>query len=161
MQRTESLEVRRRALEALANSSHPAVEHLIRAAYTHGHHELKLGAIFAMGRTCNKLWREQLLAELESADNECVYEAIRACGQIQLSESVSRIGEFTLSEDQDLQLIAIWSLGEIGGRRAFEILTSLEEVAAGDELAAAIDEALDAAGFSLSFASLGLDLDDD
>ena len=134
---------------------------LIRAAYADGNHELKLGALFAMGRTCSKEWRSLLLAELESADSECVYEAIRACGQIQLRESVQRIGEYTLGDDQDLHMMAIWSLGEIGGKRAFEILSGLEENTDDDEVANALDEALDAAGFSLSFASLGLDLDDE
>lgn len=153
--------VRRRALESLANSSHPAVSNLIHAAYTDGNHELKVGAIFAMGRTCSNTWRDQLMHELESGDNECVFEAIRACGQIQLQEAARRIGEFTLSDDQELQMIAIWSLGEIGGRHAIEVLSSLDESAPDDDVAAAIDEALDAAGFGLSVASLGLALDDD
>ncbi|MCY3834800.1 MAG: HEAT repeat domain-containing protein [Chloroflexi bacterium] len=157
----QSVEVRRRALEALANSSHGAVNELIHAAYTNGNHELKLGAIFAMGRTCNKMWRNFLLAELENADSECVFEAIRACGQVQLGEAVQRLGEYTLGDDQEIQLMAIWSLGEIGGKRAFEILARLEENVEDAGLANAIDEALDAAGFSLSFAALGLDLDDD
>lgn len=157
----EPAEIRRRALEALANSSHASAEPLIRAAYADGNHELKVGAIFAMGRTCNKIWREQLLDELESTDHECVYEAIRAAGQIQLKAAVGRIGAFTLSDDPALQMIAVWSLGEIGGRQAFEILTSLEENANDDDIAAAIDESLDAAGFSLSFASLDLELDDE
>ncbi len=158
---TQPVAVRRRALESLANSSHPAVSNLINAAYTDGNHELKIGAIFAMGRTCSTTWRDQLMKELESSDNECVFEAIRACGQIQLKEAARRIGEFTLSDDQELQMIAIWSLGEIGGRHAIDVLSSLEESAPDDDMAAAIDEALETAGFGLSVASLGLELDVD
>ncbi len=157
----EPLDVRRRALEALANSSHPSVSKLIRAAYHHGNHELKIGAIFAMGRSCNTMWRDLLLDELESGDNECVYEAIAACGQIQLQDSVQHISELTLSDDREIQLMAIWALGEIGGKRAFEILTQLDEAIDDDDTAAVIDEALDSAGFSLSFASLGIDFDDE
>lgn len=157
----EPVELRRRALEALANSSHSAVEQLILAAYADGNHELRIGALFAMGRTCNQIWRDQLLNELESDNSEYVYEAIRACGQIQIADSVRRIGEFALSEDQEIQLMAIWSLGEIGGRQAFEILARLEENVADEEVAAVLDEALDAAGFSLSSASLRLELDDE
>ena len=152
----EPVEIRRRALEALANSSHPAVSDLINTAYADGNHELKIGAIFAMGRTCSAVWRAQLLDELENGDNECVYEAIRACGQIQLKEAAQPVGDFTQSDDQEIQLIAIWSLGEIGGREAFEVLSRLEEKVADDDTRAAIDEALATAGFSLSFASLGL-----
>lgn len=157
----EPVEIRRRALEALANSSHAAVEQLILAAYVDGNRELRIGAIFALGRTCNQNWRDQLLNVLDNDDDEHVYEAIRACGHIQVADSVQRIGEFALSEDQDIQMMAIWSLGEIGGRRAFEILTRLQENEADEELAAAIDEALDSAGFSLNSASLRLELDDE
>ena len=147
---SEPVEIRRRALEALANSSNSVVEQLILAAYADGNHELRIGAIFAMGRTCNQIWQNQLLNELENDNNEYVYEAIRACGQIQIPDSVQRIGELALSEDQEIQLMAIWSLGEIGGRHAFEILARLEENVTDEDLSAAIDEALDAAGFSLS-----------
>ncbi len=158
---SEPVEIRRRALEALSNSSHAAVEQLILAAYADGNHELRIGALFAMGRTCNEIWRDRLLAELENDEYEYVYEAIRACGQIQIADSVQRIGEFALSEDQEIQLMAIWSLGEIGGRQAFEILARLEQELADEEVAAVIDEALDAAGFSLNSASLRLELDDE
>jgi HEAT repeat protein len=157
----EPIEIRRRALEALANSSHASVEQLIRAAYADGNQELRLAALFAMGRTCSKIWRDQLLDELENDNFEFVYEAIRACGHIQLEESVQRIAEYAFSEDQEIQTMAIWSLGEIGGRQAFEVLTRLDEDAEDDALATAIDEALDAASFSLSSASLRKELDDD
>lgn len=157
---TQALVLRRRALEALANSSHPKVNHLIAAAYADGNHELRVGALFAMGRTCSAIWRDQLMRELESVDSECVYEAIRACGHIQLREAARRIGDFTGDDDQEIQLIAIWSLGEIGGRLAFDILSNLEERAADDDMADALEEALDTASFSMSLASLGLESDD-
>lgn len=158
---SESLDSRRRALEALSNSSHPEVERLIREAYADGNHDLKISAIFAMGRTCSKVWRDILLEELGSADNEVVYEAVTACGQIQLHESARQIGELVTSEDREIQLAAIWTLGEIGGKHAFEILTSLEEIIEDEEAAAVVDEALDTAGFSRTFAALGLDFDED
>ena len=158
---TESLEMRRRALEALANSSHPLVHDLISKAYVDGNHDLKISAIFAMGRSCSKAWREILLKELEYHDNEAVYEAIAACGQIQLEDSVARIGELALSDDREIQLTAIWALGEIGGSRAFEILSHLNEVLEDGETAAVLEEALDTAGFRRSFAGLDLRLDED
>ena len=159
--RAEPLEVRRRALEALSNSSHPDVERLIRAAYTDGNHDLKISALFAMGRTCSKVWRDVLIEELDSADNELVYEAVTACGQIQLQESARRIGQLATSDDREIQLAAIWALGEIGGNHAFEILTSLEETIEDEEAVAVLDEALDTAGFGRTFAALGLDFDED
>lgn len=146
----ESIEVRRHALEALANSNHPDVDHLIRAAYRQGNHLLKAGALFAMGRTCDAQWQDILLAELEGGDNELVYEAVRACGEIQLESSLDSISALAFSDDREIQLMSIWALGEIGGKRAFGILSGLEELAEDEELADMIDEALDAASFSLS-----------
>lgn len=146
----ESIEVRRRALEALANSNHPDADHLIRAAYWQGNHLLKAGALFAMGRTCDAQWQDILLDELEGSDNELVYEAVRACGEIQLESSLDSISALAFSDDREIQLMSIWALGEIGGKRAFEILSGLEEQAEDEELADMIDEALDAASFSLS-----------
>ena len=157
----EPLEVRRRALESLANSSHPQVQSLIRAAYLNGNHDLKISAIFAMGRTCSKVWQEILLEELESSDEEVVYEAVTACGQIQLEESVRRIGELALSEDREIQLAAIWALGEIGGKHALESLTRLEEATDDEETTAVVDEALDTASFSRGLARLGFDFDEE
>ena len=157
----DGLEIRRRALEALSNSSHPDVEALIRSAYADGNHDLKISAIFAMGRTCSRVWRETLLEELDSPDNEIVFEAVTACGQIQLHESVRRIGELVVNDDREVQLAAIWALGEIGGNHAFEILTSLEETIDDEEAAVVVEEALDTAGFNRTFASLGLDFDEE
>ena len=159
--KTEPLELRRRALEALANSSHPQAHDLISKAYADGNHDLKISAIFAMGRTCSTVWGEILLEELGSRDNEAVYEAISACGQIQLEDGVPRIGEFALSDDREIKLSAIWALGEIGGRRAFEILSHLDEVVEDEETAAVLQEALDTAGFRRSLAGLDLNFEDE
>ncbi|MCY4147462.1 MAG: HEAT repeat domain-containing protein [Chloroflexi bacterium] len=153
--------VRRRALEALANSSHPHVPRLIRAAYAEGSHELKVGAVFAMGRTCNSTWGDILLQELTGEDDECVYEAIAACGQLQLQQAAPRIGELAQSDDGEIQLAAVAALGEIGGRRALDILTDLAKAADDDSMAEAIDEALDAAAFSFGLsAPAGIDESD-
>ena len=114
-----------------------------------------------MGRTCNDMWQDILQDELQSHDNETVYEAITACGHIQLQDCVQEIGELTLSEDSEIQLAAIWALGEIGGKRSFEILSRLSETIEDEAGRDAIDTALDAASFSLSLATLDLEFDDD
>lgn len=149
----QPVSVRRRALEALANSSHPHVSGLIRAAYEHSSHEMKIGAVFAMGRTCNSIWGDALLEELTGDDDECVYEAIAACGQLQLKQAVPRIGKLVKSADGEIQLAAIAALGEIGGRRALDMLSDLAELAVDDNMADAIDEALDAAAFSFGLSA--------
>ncbi len=157
----QPVSVRRRALEALANSSHPDVEGLIRAAYTQGSHDLKVGAVFAMGRSCNSVWGDVLLKELAGDDQACIYEAIAACGQLQLKQALPRIGELAQSDDGEIQLAAISALGEIGGRRALDLLSELAESTTDDEVADAIDEALDVAAFSFELsAPAGLHADE-
>ncbi len=158
--RHASVEVRRRALEALANSSHAEVPAVIRAAYADGNHLLKVSAIYAMGRTCDKIWRDTVLEELENSDSQILYEAVQACGALQLEESLRVIEALSAGDDQEIQLMAIWALGEIGGKRAFEILCELEESQEDREVLDAVEEAIDAASFSLSMPSLDMEFDD-
>ena len=152
----EPPQVRCRALEAIGNSSHPELEDLIREAYDMGSREMKRSAIVAMGRSCSRVWQEILLEELDGADEEIVFEAAQACGQIQLDASVGKLRGLCYSEDREIQVIAIWALGEIGGRRAFRALSDLDEELDDAALQEALDDALDAAGFSLSMSSLDL-----
>lgn len=153
--RAEPIQVRRRALEALANAEHPAIDRLIQEAYQHGSHLFKLSAIFAMGRTCDAQWQDILLTELAGSDSERVYEAVRACAEIQLAASVPAISELILSDDSEVRDAAIWSLGEIGGKEAVGILTRLSDAVDDEEMAEAVDDALEAA--SISFLAPGLD----
>ena len=159
--RQQPLEVRRRALEALSNSSHPQKDKLIRSAYNSDEPLLKVSAIFAMGRTCDEKWEDILLDELDSGDNELVYEAVRACGEIGLSSSVRQLGELLLDDDREIQMMVIWSLGEIGGQHAVDILDSYQETTDDEDLLEAIEDALGVASFSLSGAMFDFDSDAD
>ena len=154
------LEIRRRALEAIANSSHAEVPAMIRAAYQDGNHLLKVSAIYAMGRTCDKIWRDTVLEELANSDSQILYEAVQACGALQLEESLRVIEDLSAGDDQEIQLMAIWALGEIGGKRAFDILCDLEESQEDREILEAVEEAIDAASFSLSMPALDREFDD-
>jgi len=157
---SQPIEIRRRALEALSNSSYLKKDTLIRNAYNSGHHLLKVSAIFAMGRTCDDKWQDILVDELESDDNELVYEAVRACGEIQLETSVSQLRNLVISDDREIQTMAIWALGEIGGKQSIEILSLLQDATEDDDLIDIIDEALDVASFTLMGSSFDFDIDD-
>lgn len=158
---SQPLEVRRRALEALSNSSHPQKDKLIQSAYHSPEHLFKVSAVFAMGRTCDEKWEDTLLEELDSDDNEIVYEAVRACGEIGLSSSVRQLGQLLLGDDREIQLMVIWSLGEIGGQQAVDILTVYEENVEDDDLLEATEDALGVASFNLSGAMFDFDVDDE
>lgn len=162
MDADEAVEVRRRALEAIANSSHEIVETAITEAYQSDERLMKVSAIFAMGRTCDLRWAEQVLREMSSPDAEMRYEAARAAGELGLEEAVGLLGRLATQEDLETRYAAIWSLGEIGNRDALRTLTALAERAQAEqdeELADAIDEAIGNA--SLPGRDLTFDFDND
>ncbi len=138
--------VKRRALEAIANCSNRVVPKHITEAYENGIHELKVSAVFAMGRTCDERWSDIILDELDSLEPEIRYEAVRASGELELEEAVHKIARLAIEdEDREIKEAAIWSLGETGGREALRVLEALLESAeeADDiELTEALEDAI-------------------
>ena len=120
----ESTDVRRRALEAISNSSRDMVAPAIRRAYRSGDPRMQVSALFAMGRSCDDEWSPQVLAALSHDDPEFRYEAARAAGELALDEAVQPLSKLVFDEDVDVRDTAIWSLGEIGGREALRILNT-------------------------------------
>ena len=118
----EEPEVQRRALESLAYICDETVIASIREAYTSAQEKLRVSAVFAMGRSADNRWEEEVKQELFSINPEMRYEAARACGELQLRESVSMLHELTEDADAEVQQAAIWALGQIGGDKAREIL---------------------------------------
>lgn len=122
---SESVEVRRRALEAIANCGHPKVPEAIRYAYGNNERRMRVSAIYAMGRTCDTIWRDIVLQELSSDDPEMRFEAARAAGELELREAVTALAPLGRDSDREIREIAIWSLGEIGGEDAMKLLRKL------------------------------------
>lgn len=152
----EDIDVRRRALESLANSSHPAVRPAIESAYNSGYVELQTSALFAMGRTIDLTWENTILEELTSDEPSKRYEAARAAGELGLISAVQRLAEMILDDDPELTSMAIWSLGEIGGGTATRVLEMLMEQAEATDDEAMIEVIEDALGNAL----LSSELDD-
>jgi HEAT repeat protein len=116
-------EVRRRALESLAYSCKEAVVGLIRAAYEDPDEQMRLSAVFAMGRSSDERWAPEVMQELYSADPAMRYEAARACGKLALQEAAPILIELVEDVDAEVQEAAIWALGQIGGDEARRCLT--------------------------------------
>jgi HEAT repeat protein len=119
---SKPLEVRRRALEAVAPLSTTEVTGAIGNAYQSDNLRLKASAIYAMGRNCSPSWLPLLLKELGSDEAELRYEAAEACGELEQEEATPYLIELTSDKDISVQLMAIQSLGKIGGRAAREHL---------------------------------------
>lgn len=141
----EDNDVRRRALEAVSNSSHEMVPGAIDEAYHSDDQRMRVSSVFAMGRTYDDRWSEIVLKELSSSDPEMLYEAARAAGELEILESVPLLAQLLEENDREIKEVVIWSLGEIGGSESLRLLAILAdeaEEAEDEDLLEAIDEAI-------------------
>jgi HEAT repeat protein len=125
------LNLRRFALESLANATRDEIVPLIEDAYNNDNPLLQMSAVCAMGNSCDSRWERNILQELGNEDTGIRIEAIRAAGAIQLEKSVPRIIEIFGDDelDTDERDMVVWSLGEIGGEEAINVLNILLEQA--------------------------------
>jgi len=157
----EDIEVRRRALEAISNGTHEIVEEAIKDAYQSLEHSLQVSAIYAMGRSADQQWAPIVIRELDSDDDEKVFEAARAAGELELEDALAGLVRLANGVDREIAEVSIWSLGEIGGRdamRALDVLGRRAEEAGDAELMEVIEDAVTSA--SLAEIELGDDWDD-
>lgn len=162
---SEDIDVRRRALEAISNSSHEIVEEAIREAYDSHDRRMQISSVFAMGRSYDEQWNEYVIQQLDSEDAEMRYEAARAAGELEIENAVRGLTRLALEDDREIMEVAIWSLGEIGSKEATRTLERLATEAKrlhDDELLEAIEDALGTASMgSSSLYMMRLDEDDE
>jgi HEAT repeat protein len=143
----ETLEVRRRAMESIAYSGQAQVQDIIEMAYYDDEEKMRISAIFAMGRSADPLWHEMVIAELDNPNPEMRYEAARACGELEASAALSALIDLILADpDPEVQEMAIWALGRIGGKEARRVLEACCEIE-NEALRQAAEEALDELDF--------------
>jgi len=124
----QPLEVRRRALESLGFLSDDDTSQLITQAYHHANDRMKQSAVFAMGRSLDaERWGTIVVEELAAPDPEMRYEAARAAGELEYTPAVRRLGELLDDVDEEVQLVTVWSLGQIGGEKARQLLLAVLE----------------------------------
>jgi HEAT repeat protein len=138
----EDILVRRRATEAVGYADRPDVHALIESHFDALEQPLRAGAVCAMGRSVDERWSELVQSILEDADPEMRYEAALAAGKIGLAEAIPKLFELADTDEREIQLASIWSLGEIGGSRARRALDRLAQSAPDDDYAEAVDDAL-------------------
>ncbi len=139
----EELQVRRSAVEAMAYTETRNVPEMIKEAYANQNKEMRISAILAMGRSADARWAETVISELQNPMPEMRFEAIRACGELQLREAVEDIIDLTEDVDLEIKTMSLWSLGQIGGRKARRTLEShinAEEEAVREAAQAALNE---------------------
>ncbi len=111
----EDLEVRRRAIEAVAYFEHPEIDDIIREAYASDNPRLKQSSLYAMGQSSNAEWLTIVIEETKNEDPAIRYEAVTACGLLGEESNVPHLVHLIQDEDLQVQLAALKALGEIGG----------------------------------------------
>jgi HEAT repeat protein len=122
---TRSLDERRFAVEALGFLSDPEIADLVQEAYSQPEREMKISALFAMGRSGLVRWIEILKKELYNSDHDIQREAIRAVGEIGMEELGEDLWRLTFAEERETMLEAILALGQTGWEGGFERLDDL------------------------------------
>jgi HEAT repeat protein len=138
----EDERVRARSIEALGAFSGEETENLIESIYEEDSLWLKVGAVDAMGRSCNENWLPLLLREMENRAPEMRHAAAFAAGEIGDEAAVDQLKRMAvLDPDREVQLAAVHALGEIGGSQARVALKAI--LYEGDEaLEEAVQEAM-------------------
>ena len=159
----ESLEVRRRALEALGYLGYDEVGALIQQGYQDANERMKLSAVFAMGRSLDERWGDIVQTELDSPDPEMRYEAARACGELEYAPALRRLIGLIDDVDEDVQRASVWALGQVGGDTAREVLMGVldsDAVHLHEEAEDALDE-LEFKSGNLNFGIMDFDDEDE
>ena len=140
---SEDLHVRRRALEAVSFSGDPRITPIIESAYYSDEEKMQVSAIFAMGRNADARWLPRVIEELNNPHSEIRFEACRACGELEARDAVGQLIEI-IDQDPDIEVqqMAIWALGRIGGSTAREALEICVE-SDNEVLAQAAEDSLD------------------
>lgn len=143
----ESLEVRRRAVEAIASLDLPEVKPILRQVYESNNRAMRVSALYAMGQNCDVIWLPILFTELKSPNPEMRFEAARACGVVGDETAVPELLPLLQDTDKQVQLAAIAALGAIGGEKAKKALREFLSVE-DETLRQAAQEALDKLTFN-------------
>ena len=152
----EHLEVRRRAIEAIAYSGDEGVREIIETAYYDEDERMRTSAVFAMGRSADHSWSDLVINELESSRPEMRYEAAMACGELELAVATPLLANLVNDPDREVQGAAIWALGQIGGNEARRILYDCYRE--DDEfLCEAVEEALEQLDFMRGVLDISLE----
>ena len=162
---SDETEVRRRALESLGYSSRPEVPKLLRAAFRRPETDWQESALFAMGRSADKVWQKEVVSKLNHPKVSVQFEAVQAAGELQLESARLMLLEMVNEvEDDDVRAAAIWSLSQIGGEGVRVTLEKLLEDAEDEDEETLIEEALENLDFTeetRGFDLLDVDMEDD
>lgn len=125
----ESMEVRRRALEALGYLGfQPEIRQIILRFYHQAPNPyVKVSALYAMGLVRDAVFERLILEELYSPSEPVLLEAVHSAACLELHASEERLLDLSRSTSQDVRYEAIVALGSVAPvSRLPEIIRTLE-----------------------------------
>ena len=139
--KSNDLDVRRRAIEGAACFNHPEADRIILEAYESDDSRLRQSSLYAMGLSSNPRWLPTVVEEMDHENAAIRYEAVGACGRLGEEAIVPQLIKRIQDDDLQVQTAAVQALGNIGGQLARRALQQCLRV--GDEaLEQAAQEAL-------------------
>ncbi len=155
-----SKEIQRKALESLGYSGRGEVKEFIQKAFEEKDSRWISSALFAMGRSADRCWEQQVSEMIDHHDDEIRAEAVRAAGELELISLRNDLIQKATDDDEiwDVRMAAIWSLSQLGGEDARETLEDLLEKVEDDEEADILEEALDNLSFTDDQHTFGINL---
>lgn len=148
--------LRRRALESLGYSSSQRVTGLIEDAFDFGDEDMQASALYAMGRSADDRWEAQVLESLDDPSPALSKEAIRAAGELEISDAQPALLNLLYDQESDIRLIAAWSLSQIGGNEVAEALADLQERTDSEDEIDLIEDAIENLNFGAEIEELSM-----
>ena len=118
----EDIDVRRRAIEAVASFNTPETNGIVREAYESDNPTLVQSAIYGMGQSSNAGWLPTIVDEMSNPLAAVRYEAATACGLLGEESVVPHLVQRLRDDDSEVRLASIKALGMIGGPMAKNVL---------------------------------------
>ena len=128
---TEDIDVRRRAIEAVASFNTSETNDAVLEAYESDNPTLVQSAIYGMGQSSNADWLPTVVDEMTNPLPEVRYEAATACGLLGEETVAPYLTRLLSDDDSEVRLASIKALGLVGGPMAKNVL--LEHLSDDDE----------------------------
>ena len=117
---------------------------LIESAYRRSNPDWQASALFAMGRSYDERWEEQVLSSLLNENPLVRLAAVEAAGELTLTPARTILFQLLEEEEEDgITSAAIWSLSQVGGEDVRVYIENLIDLAEDDEQVEFLEEALD------------------
>src|SRR5690606_12065001 len=146
----ENPALRRKALESLGYSSREEMTNIIEAAYQRSDPAWTASALFAMGRSHDNTWNDNVISKLLDSDPRIRFAAAEAAGELGITDAVPIMLQMLEDEEEDdnVTSAAIWSLSQIGGEDARIYILNLLENTEDEDAIAFLEDALENLDFN-------------